>query len=74
MNKLEIEATRESKISGLNAKNKLEIEDTRESKISGEQTNLTIKKQSDFTISLYNTEPQSIVIQRRSDTTITVFV
>tara|TARA_Y100001938_G_scaffold148721_1_gene233274 strand:+ start:187 stop:411 length:225 start_codon:yes stop_codon:yes gene_type:complete len=69
MNKLEIETKRESVITGNNATNKLLVEDPQESTITGEQTSLTIQKKSDSTITLYMTEPQSIIIQQRSDTT-----
>jgi hypothetical protein len=47
----------------------IEVEDQRLSKISGLQTNLTIQKQADTTITLYTTEPKSIIIQRQKDTT-----
>ena len=69
MNKLEIETKRESVITGNNATNELLVEDPQESTITGEQTSLTIQKKSDSTITLYMTEPQSIIIQQRSDTT-----
>ena len=69
MNKLEIETKRESVITGNEGKNILEIENPRESVITGEQTNLTIHKKDDSKITLYLTEPQSIIIQQRSDTT-----
>ena len=69
MNKLEIETKRESVITGNEGKNILEIETPRESVITGEQTNLIIQKKDDSKITLYLTEPQSIIIQQRSDTT-----
>ena len=74
MKHLEIEVQRESKITGLNAPKFLEVEDNREPKVSGPQTNLVIQKRTDSKITLYNLEPQSIIIQRRSDTTATVYV
>lgn len=74
MNKIEVETKRESVITGNEGKNILEIETPRESVITGEQTNLTIKKKDDSKITLYLTEPQSIIITRRSDTTETVYV
>lgn len=74
MNKLEIETKRESVITGNEGKNILEIENPRESVITGEQTNLTIQKKDDSKITLYLTEPQSIIITRRNDTTETVYV
>ena len=69
MNKIEIETKREAVITGNEGKNILEIETPRESVITGEQTNLTIQKKDDSKITLYLTEPQSIIIQQRSDTT-----
>jgi|TARA_R100001086_G_scaffold217738_1_gene134214 hypothetical protein len=69
MNKLQIETKRNSVISGLDAKSKLEIEDPRTPIISGEQTNLTLQNRTDSKITLYMTEPQSIIIQQRSDVT-----
>ena len=69
MNKLEIETKRVSKITGTSRFSYLEVEDQRLSKISGLQTNLTIQKQADSTITLYLTEPKSIIIQRQRDTT-----
>ena len=74
MKKLEIETQREHKIQGLSSNNFLEIEDPRDLVVSGEQTNLTLQKQTDSKITLYNLEPQSIIIQRRNDTTATVYV
>ena len=74
MKHLEIEVQRESKITGLNAPKFLEVEDIREPNVSGPQTNLVIQKRTDSKITLYNLEPQSIIIQRRSDTTATVYV
>ncbi len=74
MNKLEIETKRESIIIGNEGKNILEIEDTRESVITGEQTNLTIQKKDDSKITLYLTEPQSIIITQQKDTTETFYV
>ena len=74
MNKIEIETKRESTITGNNATNKLLIEDPRESIITGEQTSLTIQKRSDSTITLYMTEPQTIIIQKQKDITQTVYV
>ena len=74
MKHLEIEVQRESKITGLNAPKFLEVEDIREPKVSGPQTNLVIQKRTDSKITLYNLEPQSIIIQRRNDTTATVYV
>lgn len=74
MSKLEIETNRHNTISGLNDTNKLEIEVLRDTKISGEQTNLTIQKLSDSTFTVYLSEPQSIIIQKRNDVTETVFV
>ena len=69
MSKLQIETKRNSVISGLDAKAKLEIEDPRTPIISGEQTNLTLQNRTDSKITLYMTEPQSIIIQQRSDVT-----
>ena len=42
--------------------------------VSGEQTNLTIQNRTDSTITLYMTDPISIIIQQRNDFTETVFV
>ena len=42
--------------------------------VSGEQTNLTIQNRTDSTITLYMTEPQTIIIQKQKDTTQTVYV
>ena len=69
MSKLQIETKRNSVISGLDAKARLEIEDPRIPTISGDQTNLTIQNRTDSKITLYMTEPQSIIIQQRSDVT-----
>ena len=69
MKKLEIETQRENTIKGLSSNNFLEVEDPRDATLSGEQTNLTIQNRTDSTITLYMTEPQSIIIQQRSDTT-----
>ena len=69
MNNLEIETKRDSVITGNEGKNILEIEDPRESVITGEQTRLTIQKKDHSKITLYLTEPKSIIIQQRSDTT-----
>ena len=74
MKKLEIETQREHKIQGLSSNNFLEIEDSRDLVVSGEQTNLTLQKQTDSKITLYMTEPQTIIIQQRNDTTQTVYV
>ena len=74
MNKLEIETKRESVITGNEGKNILEIENPRESVITGEQTNLTLQNRTDSTITLYTTDPISIIIQQRNDFTETVFV
>tara|TARA_Y100000114_G_C11549998_1_gene226709 strand:+ start:317 stop:541 length:225 start_codon:yes stop_codon:yes gene_type:complete len=74
MKKLEIETQREHKIQGLSSNNFLEIEDPRDLVVSGEQTNLTLQKQTDSKITLYMTEPQTIIIQQRNDTTQTVYV
>tara|TARA_R100001509_G_C4771445_1_gene183156 strand:- start:69 stop:293 length:225 start_codon:yes stop_codon:yes gene_type:complete len=74
MNRLEIETQREHKIQGLSSNNFLEIEDPRDLVVSGEQTNLTLQKQTDSKITLYMTEPQTIIIQQRNDTTQTVSV
>ena len=74
MNKLEIETKRESVITGNEGKNILEIENPRESVITGEQTNLTIQKKDDSKITLYLTEPQSIIITQQKDTTETFYV
>ena len=74
MKKLEIETQREHKIQGLSSNNFLEIEDPRDLVVSGEQTNLTLQKQTDSKITLYMTEPQTIIIQQRNDTTQTVSV
>ena len=74
MKKLEIETQREHKIQGLSSNNFLEIEDPRDLVVSGEQTNLTLQKQTDSKITLYMTEPQTIIIQKRNDTTQTVYV
>ena len=71
---LEIETQREHKIQGLSSNNFLEIEDPRDLVVSGEQTNLTLQKQTDSKITLYMTEPQTIIIQKRNDTTQTVYV
>ena len=68
-NNLEIETKRESVITGNEGKNILVIEDPLKSVITGEQTNLTIQKKDDSKITLYLTEPQSIIITQRSDTT-----
>jgi len=69
MSKIEIETERNPTISGLDAKNRLENEDPRIPTVSGEQTNVAIKKRTDSKITLYLTEPQSIIIQQRSDVT-----
>jgi hypothetical protein len=69
MSKLQIETKRNSVISGLDAKSRLEIEDPRTPSIFGEQTNVTIQNRTDSKITLYMTEPQSIIIQQRSDVT-----
>ena len=74
MKRLEIETQREHKIQGLSSNNFLEIEDPRDLVVSGEQTNLTLQKQTDSKITLYMTEPQTIIIQKRNDTTQTVYV
>jgi len=74
MNRLEIETQREHKIQGLSANNFLEIEDPRGLVVSGEKTNWTLQKQTDSKITLYMTEPQTIIIQERNDTTQTVSV
>ncbi len=74
MKHLEIEVKRESKITGLTSPKFLEVEDSREPTLSGTQTNLSIQKRTDSKITLYNLEPQSIIIQRRNDTTATVYV
>ena len=74
MRRLEIETQREHKIQGLSSNNFLEIEDPRDLVVSGEQTNLTLQKQTDSKITLYMTEPQTIIIQKRNDTTQTVYV
>ena len=74
MKKLEIETQREHKIQGLSSNNFLEIEDPRDLVVSGEQKNLTLQKQTDSKITLYMTEPQTIIIQKRNDTTQTVYV
>ena len=74
MKKLEIETQREHKIQGLSSNNFLEIEDPRDLVVSGEQTSLTLQKQTDSKITLYMTEPQTIIIQQRNDTTQTVSV
>ena len=74
MKKLEIETQREHKIQGLSSNNFLEIEDPRDLVVSGEQINLTLQKQTDSKITLYMTEPQTIIIQQRNDTTQTVYV
>ena len=74
MKRLEIETQREHKIQGLSSNNFLEIEDPRDLVISGEQKNLTLQKQTDSKITLYMTEPQTIIIQKRNDTTQTVYV
>ena len=42
--------------------------------VSGEKTDLTLQKQTDSKITLYMTEPQTIIIQQRNDTTQTVSV
>ena len=74
MKKLEIETQREHKIQGLSSNNFLEIEDPRDLVVSGEQTNLTLQKQTDSKITLYMTEPQTIIIQQRTDITQTVSI
>ena len=74
MKRLEIETQREHKIQGLSSNNFLEIEDPRDLVVSGEQKNLTLQKQTDSKINLYMTEPQTIIIQKRNDTTQTVYV
>ena len=74
MKKLEIETQREHKIQGLSSNNFLEIEDPRDLVVSGEQTNLTLQKHSDSKITLYMTEPQTIIIQQRNDITQTVSI
>ena len=74
MKKLEIETQRENTIKGLSSNNFLEVEDPRDATLSGEQTNLTIQNRTDSTITLYTTDPISIIIQQRNDFTETVFV
>ena len=74
MNKLEIETNIDPKISGSSGKNILEIEDSREAKVSGEHTSLTLQKRADSKITLYMTEPQTIIIQKNNDRTETVYV
>ena len=74
MKRLEIETQREHKIQGLSSNNFLEIEDPRDLVVSGEQTNLTLQKQTDSKITLYMTEPQTIIIQQRNDITQTVSI
>ena len=74
MKRLEIETQREHKIQGLSSNNFLEIEDPRDLVVSGEQKNLTLQKQTDSKITLYMTEPQTIIIQKRNDTTQSVYV
>ena len=74
MKRLEIETQREHKIQGLSSNNFLEIEDPRDLVVSGEQKNLTLQKQTDSKITLYMTEPQTIIIQKRNDTTQTGYV
>ena len=74
MKKLEIETQRENTIKGLSSNNFLEVEDPRDVTLSGEQTNLTIQNRTDSTITLYMTDPISIIIQQRNDFTETVFV
>ena len=74
MKKLEIETQRENTIKGLSSNNFLEVEDPRDATLSGEQTNLTIQNRTDSTITLYMTEPQTIIIQKQKDTTQTVYV
>jgi hypothetical protein len=74
MKRLEIETQRENTIKGLSSNNFLEVEDPRDATLSGEQTNLTIQNRTDSTITLYMTEPQTIIIQKQKDTTQTVYV
>ena len=74
MKKLEIETQRENTIKGLSSNNFLEVEDPRDATLSGEQTNLTIQNRTDSTITLYMTEPQTIIIQKQKDITQTVYV
>jgi hypothetical protein len=74
MKKLEIETQREHTIKGLSSNNFLQVEDPRDATLSGEQTNLTIQNRTDSTITLYMTEPQTIIIQKQKDITQTVYV
>ena len=74
MKRLEIETQRENTTKGLSSNNFLEVEDPRDATLSGEQTNLTIQNRTDSTITLYMTEPQTIIIQKQKDTTQTVYV
>ena len=74
MKRLEIETQRENTINGLSSNNFLEVKDPRDATLSGEQTNLTIQNRTDSTITLYMTDPISIIIQQRNDFTETVYV
>ena len=74
MKRLEIETQRENTTKGLSSNNFLEVEDPRDVTLSGEQTNLTIQNRTDSTITLYMTEPQTIIIQKQKDITQTVYV
>ena len=74
MKKLEIETQREHTTKGLSSNNFLQVEDPRDATLSGEQTNLTIQNRTDSTITLYMTEPQTIIIQKQKDITQTVYV
>ena len=74
MKRLEIETQRENTTKGLSSNNFLEVEDPRDATLSGEQTNLTIQNRTDSTITLYMTEPQTIIIQKQKDITQTVYV
>ena len=74
MKRLEIETQRENTTKGLSSNNFLEVEDPRDATLSGEQTNLTIQNRTDSTMTLYMTEPQTIIIQKQKDITQTVYV
>lgn len=74
MKRLEIETQRENSVKGLSSNNFLEVEDPRDLIVSGEQINLTLQKQTDSKITLYMTEPQTIIIQKRNDIKQTVYV
>ena len=74
MKRLEIETQRENTTKGLSSNNFLEVEDPRDATLSGEQTNLPIQNRTDSTITLYMTEPQTIIIQKQKDITQTVYV